>query len=66
MRRIVIALVTFTLFFIEGMFHYNVGRNGHTSQLEFHFPDKKDLLKIIAILTFFSVVNALVLHELLD
>jgi len=58
-----VFISTFAVFLLEGLFHYNVGKNGLTS---FIFPKSSDLLKIVLILTFFSAINAYVSKFIFD
>jgi hypothetical protein len=58
-----VFLSTFIVFFIEGLFHYNVGKNGLKT---FKFPESYDLLKIILILTIFSMINAYISKMMFD
>ena len=50
-----VFISTFFVFLLEGLFHYNIGKNGLRS---FRFPNKYDLFKIIFILIIFSIINA--------
>jgi hypothetical protein len=58
-----VFISTFFVFLLEGLFHYNVGKNGLRS---FRFPDKYNLLKIISILIIFSIINTFVSKLLYD
>ena len=50
-----VFISTFFVFLLEGLFHYNIGKNGLT---QFILPPKMDLLKIVSILAVFSIINA--------
>jgi hypothetical protein len=58
-----VFISTFVVFLLEGLFHYNVGKNGLTS---FKFPELYDFIKILLILTFFSGINAYVSKFIFD
>lgn len=73
--QILITLVTFVLFFIEAMFHYNIGQNGalhkdgkQENRLvpKIHVPPLRDLWQIVFVLTIFSVLNGFVITLLRD
>jgi len=52
-----VFISTFFVFLLEGLFHYNIGKN---SLRNFQFPNKYDLFKIIFILIIFSIINVFV------
>jgi len=56
----IIFIVTFSLFFIEALLHYNYG---HTAK-EFVLPDYKSLLQIIYTVALFSYLNSKILKYL--
>jgi|OM-RGC.v1.035916818 hypothetical protein len=50
----VVALTTFLVFFIEGLVHYNIGKNKLT---KLQFPQGREMLQWVFALAFFSMVN---------
>jgi len=65
-RVIIVTLVTFVLFFIEALFHFNIGKNGYDKEisLKITFPNKKELVCIVIILAIFSIINGLISNYL--
>ena len=67
-RIIIITIITFIIFFIEALFHFNYGiqcekKEHKIINLGFvfiHIPDKTETFNIIIILTFFSILNAVI------
>lgn len=61
-----VFLTTFSIFTLEAMFHYNYGKGGKKEGegLDFHLPEKKDWLRIIATVAVFSYLNAKLLNYL--
>lgn len=55
----IIFTVTFSLFFIEALLHYNFG-----SKKAFHIPSSKDCLHIIITVAIFSYANARIIKYL--
>ena len=56
----IIFFITFTLFFIEALIHYNYGRKGE----DFYFPDFDTCSKLIITLAFFSFLNSAIIKYL--
>jgi hypothetical protein len=65
---IIITLVTFIIFFMEALIHFNIGKNGkhktHTyidisDQIKIHIPDKDEFFDIAKTVLFFSVITGL-------
>ena len=65
---IVITLVTFIIFFMEALIHFNIGKNGEhktheyirvSDQIKIHIPDKDEFFKIGKTVLFFSCVSGL-------
>jgi tetrahydromethanopterin S-methyltransferase subunit D len=57
----IIFIVTFLLFFIEAILHYNIG----SPNKQLHLPETKELFQIIIILTIFSALNSYIIKKLL-
>ena len=65
---IVITFITFIIFFMEAVIHFNIGKNGEhkqheyirvTDQIKIHIPDKDEFLKIFKTVLFFSTMTGL-------
>jgi len=63
---IVITLVTFIIFFMEALIHFNIGKNGKHKQhkyihvgeqVKIHIPDKNEFFDICKTVLFFSVIS---------
>jgi len=63
-----VTIVTFMVFFIEAMLHYNIGINRGKSLSNFNlkFPEFLDLIKIIIILAFFSTINGIMISYIVE
>jgi hypothetical protein len=61
-----IIFATFTLFFIEALTHFNIGRNGELSHnyweinqnIKIHIPNTQETIKIALTVLFFSTLSA--------
>lgn len=58
----IVFIVTFSLFFMEALLHYNYGKDDEKSK--FHIPDNKVLFQIIITVAFFSLLNSYILRYL--
>jgi hypothetical protein len=65
---IIITLVTFIIFFMEALIHFNIGKNGkhkthkyiHVGdQIKIHIPDKDEFFDIFKTVLFFSTMTGL-------
>jgi hypothetical protein len=65
---IVITFITFIIFFMEALIHFNIGKNGEhkqheyirvTDQIKIHIPDKDEFFKIVKTVLFFSTMTGL-------
>ena len=65
---IVITFITFIIFFMEALIHFNIGKNGDhkpheyiqvTDQIKIHIPDKDEFFKIVKTVLFFSTITGL-------
>ena len=52
-----VAAVTFVIFFVEAMMHYNIGINAGKKKFSVQFPKLRDLLRILSVLAVFSSLN---------
>jgi hypothetical protein len=60
LSALIITCITFILFYIEAIIHYNIGKNGKNKIFHLDIPDKKELLNIALIILFFSIINGLI------
>ncbi len=65
---IVITFITFIIFFMEALIHFNIGKNGKhkrheyiqvSDQIKIHIPDKDEFFDIVKTVFFFSVISGL-------
>lgn len=65
---IIITFITFIIFFMEALIHFNIGKNGehkeHTyvrisDQIKIHIPDKNEIFDIVKTVLFFSTMTGL-------
>ena len=75
-KFILITIVTFIIFFFESLIHFSIGKKGNNIKehkfinifniFVIHIPDKKELIKIIITVIFFSLISgicsSLILH----
>lgn len=54
----IIFIVTFCLFTIEALLHYNYGYSLYKKEKKFEFPDKETFIKIIGTVFVFSFLNS--------
>ena len=52
-----VTAVTFVIFFVEAMMHYNIGINAGKKKFDVKFPKLRDLVRILSVLAIFSCVN---------
>jgi hypothetical protein len=58
----IVFSVTFILFFMESMIHYNLGKKEES----FQFPDRYNLCIMIVTVSFFSLLNSSILRYLAE
>ena len=65
---IVITFITFIIFFMEALIHFNIGKNGEhkqheyirvSDQIKIHIPDKNEFFQICKTVLFFSCLTGL-------
>ena len=65
---IVITFITFIIFFMEALIHFNIGKNGKHKehkyidvgdQIKIHIPDKNEFFDIFKTVLFFSSITGL-------
>jgi hypothetical protein len=56
----IVFIVTFCLFSIEALLHYNYGKEDN----KFHLPNKETMLQIFVTVSIFSLLNSYILHYL--
>ena len=54
---VLVGLITFVVFFIESLLHYNIGKNSGSKRFYIQFPNYRDFFRIIIVLGFFSFCN---------
>ena len=52
-----VTAVTFVIFFVEAMMHYNIGINAGKKNFYVQFPKLRDLVRILSVLAVFSCLN---------
>ena len=66
---ILITLITFIIFFVEALIHFNIGKNGGNKTHEYirvsdnikmHVPDKNEFFEIFITVLIFSSISGLV------
>ena len=63
------TVVTFCVFFIEGLLHYNIGLNSrktNISTIKIGFPSMKSLFSMILVLCIFSAVNGFIINAVTE
>ena len=61
--KLIVPIVTFTLFMTEAFLHYNMGVNKDSDDNKFVFPSKKDTFKLAVVVGIFSILNGVVIHQ---
>ena len=56
-HAVLVGIITFVVFFVEAMLHYNIGVNSGNKKFYVQFPGYKDFFRIIIVLGFFSFMN---------
>lgn len=65
---IVITFITFIIFFMEAIIHFNIGKNGKnkshkyikvSDQIKIHIPDKNEFFDIFKTVLFFSSLTGI-------
>lgn len=65
---IVITFITFIIFFMEALIHFNIGKNGNhkthkyvnvSDQIKIHIPDKNEFFDIVKTVLLFSTITGL-------
>lgn len=58
-KFVITTIITFTLFGLEAMFHYNLGHNKGRKMCDFTFvvPPLVDVVKILGVVFVISMVN---------
>lgn len=57
----IVFFVTFILFFIEALLHYNYGKGDGE---QFHFPNQNEIVQIIITVSIFSFLNSYIIKQL--
>ena len=59
----IVGLVTFSVFMVEAIIHYNLGVNGHAKTKKFVIPPKDDLIKSAIVTGIFSALNGIIVNK---
>ena len=54
---ILVGIITFAVFFLESLLHYNIGKNSGSKRFYIQFPNYRDFFRIVIVLGFFSFCN---------
>jgi hypothetical protein len=57
--------VTYAMFMTEALIHYNMGVHKDKSQQGFVLPPKKDFVKLGVVVGLFSILNGIVVNEII-
>jgi hypothetical protein len=60
LSALIITCITFILFYTEALIHYNIGKNGKIKSFHLEIPNKRELLNILLIILFFSILNGII------
>lgn len=60
----IVFVVTFFLFTIEALLHYNYGSENLKKDNKFNFPDNKNFMKILSTVFIFSYLTSLIVRIL--
>ena len=60
---LIVGGTTFVLFMVEGIIHFNMGKDIDKEEKKFSIPKKKQLMEIALIVGIFSVINGVVVNE---
>ena len=57
------TIVTFCVFFLEGLLHFNIGINSNRTlrNLTLGLPSRRDLFSMICVLMIFSAINGIII-----
>jgi hypothetical protein len=61
-----ISLITFSVFMIESIAHYNFGSHKNTEDKKFKLPPTNDLIKIGVVVGVFSLLNGYIIKTLIN
>mgnify|MGYP001555409750 CR=1 FL=1 len=55
---------TLTVFSLEAILHYNIGKNGDREKGKFYFPNSEEFIKLIGVVVVFSYINGVVVSKI--
>ena len=57
------TIVTFCVFFLEGLLHFNIGLNSNRTlrNLTLGLPSRRDLFSMVCVLMLFSAINGILI-----
>jgi len=53
-----VMAITFGVFMVEAMIHYNIGKNSKSKEKKYVIPPAKDLLKAAVVVSVFSFITS--------
>jgi hypothetical protein len=53
-----VMAITFGVFMVEAMIHYNIGKNSKSNDKKYVIPPAKDLLKAAVVVSVFSFITS--------
>lgn len=53
-----VMAITFGVFMVEAMIHYNIGKNSKSKEKKYVIPPPKDLLKAAVVVSVFSFITS--------
>ena len=62
MKSYIITSITFLLFTVEALIHYNIGKNSKNSKFQIHIPTIKDFIQLSGTVFLFSVLNGVIIE----
>ena len=63
-RALLITGITFTLFMVEAMIHFNMGEKENDKNHKFELPGTEDLIEIGIIVGVFSILNGIIISKI--
>jgi hypothetical protein len=57
-------VVTFSLFMVEAIMHYNIGRKENDPNYKGFLPPAQSMIKLGAVVGVFSVLNGVIINEM--
>lgn len=66
-KSLVISLITFVLFTVEALLHFNIGKNGNKGRVRItmHKPTPLEFIQLLAVVFVFSIINGSLISYIL-